>query len=152
MIREGLRGGEVGAWKSLSLSIAHQMLNLGSKEYSEQPSVFRQPVWMWPWNLMLSLASGWVIPRGTQRAGWKINVRVEDRRIGIEKSFVWLWAMVWERDFWLGSGQDLGSWKKRFCCCTAVMKWWMFPGHCKKKIAMLVFVCFVVVFFFFFLK
>lgn len=130
---EGLWGGQMGAWKSLSLSIAHQMLNLGSKEYSEQPLVFRQPVWMWPWNLMLSLASGWVIPRGARRAGWKINVCVEDRRIGIEKSFVWLWAVVWERDFWLGSGQDLGSWKERFCCHAAVMKWWMFPGHCKKK-------------------
>lgn len=78
------------------------------------------------------------------------SVCVGGRRIGIEKSFVWLWAVVWERDFWLGSGQDLGSWKERFCCRSAALKWWMFPGHCKKKkIAMLVFVCFVVVFGFF---
>lgn len=33
-----------GSWKSLFLSRARQALKLGSKEYSEQPSVFRQPV------------------------------------------------------------------------------------------------------------
>lgn len=33
-----------GSWKSLFLSVACQVLKLGSQEDSEQPSVFRQTV------------------------------------------------------------------------------------------------------------
>lgn len=34
----------------------------------------------------------------------------------MEKLFVGLLAVVWERDFWLGNGQEVGSRKERICC------------------------------------
>lgn len=102
------------------------------------------------WHFLLGMGEfSWETHGGQDGKSLCVCVCVGDRRIGVEKSFIRLWAMVWEKDFWLGSGQEVGSWKERFCCCAAALKRLMFPGHCKtktnkKKEAMLVFVCFVV--------